>query len=174
MIGDRETESPKSGGEVSMEMEERTLQITTIPTQAPVYLQATGLFLLRYGLAAMMLLFGLQKWKAEAEGIQPWVSHSPLMSWLYHVTSVQGASIAIGVVELAIAVMIISRRWLPGIAAIGSAMAIVMFLITLSFLITTPNIDPGAPGSCSRWLWHCCTETVIARFRDLTVTKMIS
>jgi len=43
------------------------------------YLQATGLFLLRYGLAAMTLLFGLQKWtKAEAEGILPWVSHSPL------------------------------------------------------------------------------------------------
>jgi len=94
-----------------MEMEERTLQITTVPAQAPVYLQATGLFLLRYGLAAMMLLFGLQKWtKAEAEGVQPWVSHSPLMSWLHHVTSVQGASVAIGVVELAIAVMIISRR----------------------------------------------------------------
>jgi reactive chlorine resistance protein C len=94
-----------------MEMEERTLQITTILTQAPVYLQATGLFLLRYGLAAMMLFFGLQKWtKAEAEGVQPWVSHSPLMSWLHHVTSVQGASVAIGVVELAIAVMIISRR----------------------------------------------------------------
>jgi uncharacterized membrane protein YkgB len=130
-----------------MEMEKRILQNTTIPTQAAVYLQGTGLFLLRYGLAAMMLLFGLQKWtKAEAEGIQPWVSHSPLMSWLYHLTSVQGASKAIGVVELAIAVMIILRRWLPGIAAIGSAMAIVMFSITLSFLITTPNINPGSQG----------------------------
>ena len=53
-----------------MEMEERTLQITTTQTQAPVYLQATGLFILRYGLAAMMLLFGLQKWtKAEAKGL---------------------------------------------------------------------------------------------------------
>jgi uncharacterized membrane protein YphA (DoxX/SURF4 family) len=60
-----------------MEMEERNLQIPTIATQAPVYLRATGLFLLRYGLAAMMLLFGLQKWtKAEAEAIQPWLSHS--------------------------------------------------------------------------------------------------
>jgi hypothetical protein len=48
----RQNSSPKSGGEVSMEMEERTLQITTIPTQAPVYLQATRLFLLRNGLAA--------------------------------------------------------------------------------------------------------------------------
>jgi len=68
------------------------------------------------------------------------------MSWLYHVNSVQGAFLAIGVVEMANAVMIISRRWLPGIAAMGSAMAIVMFLITLSFLITTPNIDPGSQG----------------------------
>ena len=130
-----------------MDKETRISQITAIQSQAAIYLQATGLSLLRYGLVAMMLLFGLQKWtNAEAEAIQPWVSHSPLGSWLYHVTSVQGGSIAIGVVELAIAVMIFSRRWLPGIAAIGSAMAIVMFVITLSFLITTPNINPGSQG----------------------------
>ena len=57
----RQNSSHKTGGEVSMEMEERTLQVTMIPTQVPVYLQATGLFLLRCGLAAMMLLFGLQE-----------------------------------------------------------------------------------------------------------------
>src|SRR5690348_13548575 len=111
-----------------MEMETSTLQYKIIRTQASFFLQVTGLFLLRYGLAAMILLFGLQKWtKAEAEGIQPWISHSPLMFWLYHGTSVQGASISIGVVELVIAAMIISRPWLPGIAALGSAMGIVMF-----------------------------------------------
>ncbi len=42
--------------------------------------------------------------------------------------------------------MITTRRLLPGIAAIGSAMAIFMFLITLSFFITTPHIDPGSQG----------------------------
>ena len=46
-------------------MEEHTLQIAAIPAQAPVYLQATGLFLLRYGLTAMMLLFGLQNGRRE-------------------------------------------------------------------------------------------------------------
>ena len=130
-----------------MEMETSTLQYKIIRTQASLFLQVTGLFLLRYGLAAMILLFGLQKWtKAEAEGIQPWISHSPLMFWLYHGTSVQGASISIGVVELVIAAMIISRPWLPGIAALGSAMGIVMFLITISFLVTTPKMDPGSQG----------------------------
>ncbi|KAA6465243.1 DUF417 family protein [Acidobacteria bacterium AB60] len=128
-----------------MEIEIGILQDKTIRKQAALYLQVTGLFLLRYGLALMVLLFGLQKWtKAEAEAIQPWVSHSPLMSWLYHVTSVQGASIAIGAVELAIAAMIFARRWLPVIASVGSGMGIVMFLITISFLVTTPKIDPGS------------------------------
>ena len=48
-----------------MEMEERNLQITTIATQAPVYLRATGLFLLRYGLAAMMLLFDFKNGRRQ-------------------------------------------------------------------------------------------------------------
>ena len=110
-------------------------------------LQKAGLFILRYGLVALLLVFGLEKWtRAEAEGIQPWIAHSPWMSWLYGVTSVQGASIVIGVVELAIAAMIALRRWLPGVSAVGGAMAIAMFLTTLSFLVTTPRIDEGSQG----------------------------
>jgi uncharacterized membrane protein YkgB len=103
--------------------------------------------ILRYGLVALLLVFGLEKWTpAEAQGIQPLVAHSPFMSWLYRVTTVQGASIAIGVVELIIAGMIAARRFLPTVAAAGSALAIVMFLTTISFLFTTPNIDPGSQG----------------------------
>jgi uncharacterized membrane protein YkgB len=68
------------------------------------------------------------------------------MSWLYRVTSVQGASIVIGIVELTIAAMIALRRWLPGVSAVGGVMAIAMFLTTLSFLITTPKIDAGSQG----------------------------
>jgi reactive chlorine resistance protein C len=110
-------------------------------------LQAAGFFILRYGLVALPIVFGLQKWtRAEAEGIQPWVGHSPWMSWLYGVTSVQGASIVIGIVELTIAAMIALRRWLPWVSAVGGAMAIAMFLTTLSFLITTPKIDEGSQG----------------------------
>lgn len=113
----------------------------------PRYLQATGTIILRYGLVALLIVFGLEKWtKAEAEGIQPWIAHSPFMSWLYQLTTVQGASIAIGVVELVIAGMIAARRFLPAVSAAGSALAIFMFLTTISFLFTTPNIDPGSQG----------------------------
>lgn len=124
------------------------LHVPPLPlSRLPRYLETTGTAILRYGLVALLLLFGLMKWtRAEAEGIQPWVSHSPLMSWLYAVTTVQGASIAIGVVELVIAAMIAARRFAPRVAAVGSALAIGMFLATLSFLFTTPSLDPGSQG----------------------------
>ena len=100
----------------------------SLPSRLPRYLEATGTAILRYGLVALLLLFGLMKWtRAEADGIQPWVSHSPFMSWLYLVTTVQGASIAIGVIELVIAAMIAARRLAPRVAAVGSALGIGMF-----------------------------------------------
>lgn len=110
-------------------------------------LQSAGTIILRYGLAALLLLVGAEKWtKVEADSIQPWMSHSPFMSWMYQVMSVQGASIAVGIVELAIAAMLVSRRWSPRLSLIGSLLGVLMFLTTLSFLFTTPNLDAGSQG----------------------------
>lgn len=119
----------------------------TTPLRLGPKLQAAGHHTLRYGLAVILLLIGLQKWtKAEAEAIQPWMAHSPLLSWLYHVTTVQGASIFVGVCELIIAALIAVRRWSPRLSAAGSAGAILTFVTTLSFLFTTPNQGPDAQG----------------------------
>lgn len=110
-------------------------------------LQAAGHAILRYGLVSILLMIGLQKWtKAEAEAIQPWIAHSPFLSWLYILTSVQGASILIGAAELIIAALIAVRHWSPRLTVAGSAGALLMFVTTLSFLITTPNQGAGAQG----------------------------
>lgn len=109
--------------------------------------QAVGAGMLRYGLIAILVLFGAMKWSGvEAEGIRPWVENSPFMSWMYDVMSVQAASNLIGVVEITIAGLILAGRWAPKVAAVGAAMAIGMFLITLSFLVTTPNQSPEGQG----------------------------
>ena len=124
---------------------EQTLPLAK-PNLASLF-QRSGHALLRYGLVFILIMVGLQKWtKPEAEGIQPWIAHSPLLSWLYHITSVQGASIVIGVAELCIALLIALRRWSPRLSAIGGAGAVATFLITLSFLFTTPNQGPDAQG----------------------------
>jgi len=102
---------------------------------------------LRYGLVALMLLWGVMKFSAfEAEGIKPLVEHSPFISWIYAVLGVRGGSDAIGVVEISAAVLICARRWRPLLAMIGSLLAVGTFLITLSFLVTTPGIwEPTNP-----------------------------
>jgi uncharacterized membrane protein YkgB len=91
---------------------------------------------------------GLMKFTAyEAEGIQLYVAHSPLMSWVYGFMSVRAFSAVLGVVEVAVALLIAARPFSPRASAVGSALAILMFLTTLSFLVTTPGVwEPSAGG----------------------------
>jgi len=112
-----------------------------------VRLQHTGTAMLRYGLVAILLMIGATKWTAaEADAIRPWVSGSPFLSWIYGVVSVQAGSEVIGSIEIVTALLIGTRRWLPRAAVAGSVLASIMFVITLSFLATTPNQSPDAQG----------------------------
>jgi uncharacterized membrane protein YkgB len=103
--------------------------------------------ILRYGLVLLLVgIGGLKFTEMEAAAIQPWVAHSPFLGWLYGVTSVQGASNLIGVVEIAIGILLAVFRWFPRLSAIGSIGASITFLITLSFLFTTPDLSPDGAG----------------------------
>jgi uncharacterized membrane protein YkgB len=109
--------------------------------------QNIGTTMLRYGLVVILLMIGATKWTtAEAEAIRPWIANSPFLSWLYAVADVQTASEIIGTIEIVTAVLIGLRHWLPTATVAGSVLAAGMFLITLSFLVTTPNQSPDAQG----------------------------
>ena len=116
------------------------------PSSVAALLRRIGAFILRYSLVFFLLFFGALKWTpAEAQGIQPMVGNSPLLSWLYSISDVQTGSEIIGVVELIIAGLIVARRWAPRASAVGSLAASGMFLVTLSFLVTTPHVAESAP-----------------------------
>ncbi len=76
---------------------------------------------------------------AEAEAIKPLVSNSPFMSWMYSVLSDQGVSRLIGTIELAAALLIALRPISARASALGSALAVGTFLVTISFLFSTPG-----------------------------------
>src|SRR5258708_33509081 len=95
--------------------------------------QNIGTVMLRYGLVLILLMIGAMKWTpTEAEGIRSWVTHSPFLSWIYGIASVQAGSELIGGIEIIAAVLIGLRRWLPKATVIGSLIASAMFVITLS------------------------------------------
>lgn len=104
-------------------------------------LESYGSAALRWSLVLIFLWFGFLKFTAfEAEGIAPLVKNSPLLAWAFQLLGQRGFANALGVVELAIGVLIalrpVSARW-SGIGSVGS---IITFVITLSFLFSTPGV----------------------------------
>ena len=99
-----------------------------------------GSIVARFGLFIVLVLIGLLKFTpAEANGIQPLVSHSPLFFWMTSVLGVRGTSDFFGAFEIATGILIACRLFSPKLSAVGSAMAIVIFLSTVSFIFTTPG-----------------------------------
>ncbi len=108
-------------------------------------LENIGTNVLRYGLVIILLWVGALKFTAyEAEGVQGFVANSPLMSWMLSIMSIHAISSLLGVVEIVLGIMIATRSFAPQISAIGSIGAIIIFLTTLSFTLTTPGVwQPG-------------------------------
>ena len=103
-------------------------------------LERVGIQVSRYGLVITLLLIGVLKFTAgEAHGIQPLVANSPLMFWLYKVFSLQAVSNLIGVIEIAVAALIALRPFSPKLSFIGSIGAIITFVLTVTFLLSTPG-----------------------------------
>ncbi len=110
-------------------------------------LDSLGAYLARYGLVVVIGWIGLMKFTAfEAHGIEPLVSNSPLMSWLYDIFSVTTFSALLGVLEVAAAVLLAVKPWAPRLSAVGSVIAIGLFIATLSFLFTTPGVFEASQG----------------------------
>jgi uncharacterized membrane protein YkgB len=102
---------------------------------------------LRYGLVvAIGWIAGMKVTEYEAKGIQPLIAHSPLISWGYSIWTVHHFTMIIGAVELVIAALIAVRHWFPKASAVGSVGAVIMFLTTLSFILTTPGWEPSLGG----------------------------
>ena len=118
---------------------------TAHPASTALQLERIGAAVIRYGLALIIVWIGALKFAAyEAVAIEGLVANSPLMSWMYGVASVPTVAAVIGVVEIVIGGLIAVRSFAPRMSAVGSVGAIFMFLITLSFMLSTPGVwQPG-------------------------------
>src|SRR5216684_1916746 len=101
------------------------LRITQPPATAAVTaehpLATAGRHLARYGLVVL-------------------IAHSPVFSWVYGVVSVRAFAAVLGTLEITAALLIALRPLSPRISAAGSAMGVLLFASTLSFLVTTPGV----------------------------------
>ena len=124
-----------------------------------------GVTLTRVGLVVVLVwIGGLKAFRYEDEGIVPFVANSPLMSFFYKAPAGEYRqhmnregelvpanrewhqrngtyqfAYGLGAVIVLYGVMIALHPWLPRVAALGSFLVFVMSLVTLSFLVTTPE-----------------------------------
>jgi uncharacterized membrane protein YkgB len=108
------------------------------PNRLAQTLTRLGQLVSRYGLVVVLAWIGFGKYvKMEARVL---IEHSPLMSWIYHIFSVTTVARGLGTMEIVAALLIALRPLWPRASAAGSALAVVLFLGTLSFLFTTPGV----------------------------------
>lgn len=97
-----------------------------------------GILLARYGLVVVLAWIGVGKYvKMESRVL---IETSPLMSWLYNFLTFDQLAYALGTAEIVAAVLIAVRPIWPRVSAVGSAVAVVLFLGTVSFLFTSPGV----------------------------------
>ena len=120
---------------------------SNIVQSADHIITAVGTAVVRYGLVVVIAWIGLMKFTgSEAMRIQQFISHSPFMSWLNGILSIRAQSDVIGTIEILAAVLIVLNVVSPRLGAVGGALGTLLFVITLSFLFTTPGVFVASEG----------------------------
>jgi len=128
------------------------------------HLDKIGIHLIRLGVAIIFLWIGALKFVPyEADSITPFVANNPVMSLFYAhpeqykenlthegqldpvkrewqtANHTYSFSQGLGTVEILIGLLVLSYLFSPGFGMVGSLLAFLTPLVTLSFLITTPE-----------------------------------
>jgi uncharacterized membrane protein YkgB len=94
----------------------------------------------RASMVIIMLLFGYQKWFAyEAHTLIPFISNGPLISWMYPVFGIQGASWFLGVSEWLFGALLLLGFWNKQLGILGALGCCVSFIMTITIIPFMPD-----------------------------------
>lgn len=100
-----------------------------------------GYYISLFGAALILLWIGIFKFTpTEAAVIKPLVENHFLTFFVYKIMSVQAMSNLIGVIEIIIALLLIFSAKFAVLKKYAGIGMIVTFLVTLSYLFTTPGM----------------------------------
>jgi uncharacterized membrane protein YkgB len=107
--------------------------------RSPTY--KLGYYTSLFGAALILLWIGIFKFTpTEAAAIKPLVENHFLTFWIYKTLSIQTVSNAIGVIEIIIALLLLFSVKFASLKKFAGIGMIVTFLVTLSYLFTTPGV----------------------------------
>jgi uncharacterized membrane protein YkgB len=96
--------------------------------------------LLRGAMVIIFLFFGYQKWfQYEADVLVPYISHGPLIFWLYPVFGIRGASWFLGVSEWLFGALLFLGFWDNRLGLLGALGSVATFVGTVTIIPFMPD-----------------------------------
>jgi uncharacterized membrane protein YkgB len=120
---------------------------------------------IRASMVIIYLFFGYQKWfEYEAQALIPYISHGPLIFWMYPVFGVRGATYFLGVAEWTFGALLFAGFWNKKLGILGALGSCFSFISTVTIIPFIPNgWAPSAGG------FPAMTETVAFLLKDLVL-----
>ena len=103
---------------------------------------------LRAAMVIIFFFFGYQKWWAyEAQRLIPYISHGPLIFWLYPAFGLRGASWFLGSCEWTFGTLLLLGFWNKKLGVLGALGSCMTFICTVTIIPFMPDgWDASAGG----------------------------
>ena len=121
--------------------------------------------LLRASMVIIFFFFGYQKWfDYEAQALLPYIGHGPLISWMYPVFGVRGATYFLGVAEWLFGALLFAGYWNKSLGILGALGSGFTFLATTTIIPFMPDGWAASAGG-----FPAMTEKVAFLMKDLVL-----
>jgi uncharacterized membrane protein YkgB len=120
---------------------------------------------IRASMVIIFFFFGYQKWfDYEAQALIPYISHGPLIFWMYPVFGIRGATLFLGIAEWTFGLLLFLGFWNKQLGIIGAIGSCFSFIATFTILPFFPNgWEPSAGG------FPAMTEHLAFLMKDLAL-----
>jgi uncharacterized membrane protein YkgB len=120
---------------------------------------------IRASMVIIFLFFGYQKWfEYEAQALIPYISHGPLIFWMYPVFGVRGATWFLGLAEWVFGALLFAGFWNKKLGILGALGSIFSFIATTTIIPFMPDGWAASAGG-----FPAMTERVAFLMKDLVL-----
>ena len=96
----------------------------------------------------IFFFFGYQKWfDYEAQALIPYISHGPLIFWMYPVFGIRGATLFLGIAEWTFGLLLFLGFWNKQLGIIGAIGSCFSFIATFTILPSFPMAGSRLPAA---------------------------
>jgi uncharacterized membrane protein YkgB len=121
--------------------------------------------LIRASMIVIFLFFGYQKWfNYEAQALIPYIGNGPLLSWMYPIFGIRGATYFLGVSEWLFGGLLLMGFWNKRLGILGALGSCFAFVATLTIIPFVPDGWAASAGG-----FPAMTEKVAFLMKDLVL-----